>query len=179
MIFQSAQEFLRGLVKMQILIHQVWARDLWFCVSDKLSGEANAAGPALTEEQGTLRPRILHWHKEEVWGRKGQETLSHSSHPKNSMQKLDAMKRSRNTDNAPILDTQGPPKTESGPEEHRAPPPQLQLCTEQWGGQSTTRRGAGGGHGQRFPQWNECGGSAESWGWSLHVRKTFWYTRPC
>ena len=65
-------------VKMQILIHQVWAWDLQFCTSNKISGDNGAAGPALMAEQGTLGPNILRWHKEEFCYH-GRE-CSHPSH---------------------------------------------------------------------------------------------------
>lgn len=94
---QSAHDSLRDLVKMQILIHQVWAWDLRFCTSNKLSGDTGAAGPALMAEQGTLGPRILRWHKEVCYHCREH---SHPSHLQ-KQQELKATKRNRNTGRAP------------------------------------------------------------------------------
>ena len=89
----------RDLVKMHILIHQVWAWDLQFCTSNKLSGDTGAAGPALMTEQGTLRPRILHWHKEEICYHCRE--LSPTQATYRSKQTLKVMRRNRNTGKAP------------------------------------------------------------------------------
>ena len=140
---QSAHDSLRDLVKMHILIHQVWAWDLWFCTSNKLSGDTGAAGPALMAEQGTLRPRILHWHKEEVCYHCRE--LSPTQATCRSKQKLKAMKRNRNTGKAPR------PTQDWGRTRRTGKPPTwLQLCPE------------------LCP---ESAGSAESWGQSLHSEK--------
>ena len=138
---QSAHDSLRDLVKTQILIHQVWAWDLQFCTSNKLSGDTGAAGPALMAEQGTFGPNILHWHKEEFCYHCRE--CSHPSHLQ-KQQELKATKRNRGTGRAPR------PAQDWGCTRTGEPPTWPQLCPE------------------LCP---ECGVSAESWGQSLDSEK--------
>lgn len=153
---------------MQTLIHQVWAWDLRFCTSDKLSGDTDAAGPALMEEQGTLRPRILHWHKEEVcyhWGRGRELSPTQATY----RYKAEVECHEEEQEHGQSCSPKACPRLEL--DQKNWEPPNIATALHWAMSKSHSQLGEEHQHGERSPQWK-----AEDGVWT--VRKTLWHTRP-